>query len=263
MSPEKRCPRDSASEAVTFESFEDALGDSLSRKERDQLREIWAGLADLERGELDPGIASSFVELLSREMTSDGDRPAEPPVKAAVPRMVALAAAVVLGIVIGFGLAGGRPEQPVELARIAADLDQLERTLAAALEDGRSPSTRLTAIGASYSIDEPAPRVQEALLRAVESDPTVGVRLAAIDALDRLAPDQARVRLELVSRLPDQRSPLVQMAVLDRAELARRTLEPEALAERQRLENGLRGLLARDGLLPEVKTRTEQILTAL
>jgi hypothetical protein len=66
----------------------------------------------------------------------------------------------------------------------------------------------------SSRIVEKDPRVTKSLLDALRYDPSVNVRLAALDALSD-AMDESDVRKTLVAALPSQSSPLVQLAMVE------------------------------------------------
>jgi len=51
----------------------------------------------------------------------------------------------------------------------------------------QSASERLRGVNWSYQIEQPDEQVLSALLRALDSDPNVNVRLAAVDALQQFA----------------------------------------------------------------------------
>ena len=61
---------------------------------------------------------------------------------------------------------------------------------------------------------EKNPRVTQSLLDALRSDPSVNVRLAALDALSG-ALDESDVSRTIVSTLQSQSSPLVQLAMIE------------------------------------------------
>jgi len=64
------------------------------------------------------------------------------------------------------------------------------------------------------NIDRPSAEVVSALLDALMHDPNVNVRLATIDALERFA-SRDDVRRDTVQAVQQQRSPLVQIALID------------------------------------------------
>src|SRR5207244_10569381 len=66
----------------------------------------------------------------------------------------------------------------------------------------------------SYQIEQPDEQVLSALLRALDPDPNVNVRLAAVDALQQFARSTV-VKRGLLDSLPRQESPLVQIELIN------------------------------------------------
>jgi HEAT repeat protein len=77
-----------------------------------------------------------------------------------------------------------------------------------------SASERLRGVSWSSGIDRPGDELVEALVGALRHDPSDNVRLATVDALRRFA-DRDAVRRGAIEALPQQTSPLVQVALID------------------------------------------------
>jgi HEAT repeat protein len=106
---------------------------------------------------------------------------------------------------------------------------------------GRFEQSRLLA-----RVDRPTARTLEALIRTLNEDPNVNVRLAAVDALFLFRGNPA-VKESLVLSLSRQESPLVQVALID--------LLVE-IRERRAVE-ALKSLIGTAKLNPEVKHHAE------
>jgi len=124
-----------------------------------------------------------------------------------------------LGGVIGTRL--DRPQEPeattqtsVEIAQLHGEVQTIRGMLAVSLMQQQSASDRLKGVNMSSRIAEKDPRVTQSLLDALRYDPSVNVRLAALDALSG-AMDESEVRKTLVAALPEQSSPLVQLAMVE------------------------------------------------
>lgn len=90
-----------------------------------------------------------------------------------------------------------------------------------------SASDRLRGVDYSYRVEDSDSEVIGALVRTLNQDSNVNVRLAAVDALQRFSADAA-VRREMRQSLPLQTSPLVQIAVIDSLAAAQdRSATPE------------------------------------
>jgi hypothetical protein len=139
-----------------------------------------------------------------------------------------------------------------ELAGLREEIRSMRQMVAVSLLQQSSASERLRGVNWSYRLEQPDPEVTSALIRTLKYDGSVDVRLAAVDALRRMARDPG-TRQELVEALPRQDSPLVQMALIDllaevrersAAEPLRRLREDAEVddAVRQRAEWALRQL---------------------
>ena len=115
----------------------------------------------------------------------------------------------------------------------------------------QSATDRLRGVDWAYRLDQNDAEVLDALFHTLNQDSNVNVRLSAVDALQRFT--TAQVRGELREALPQQTSPLVQIALID------------SLAEaRDRESRGvLEQLRQRPDVDPSVKTRIERALGRL
>jgi hypothetical protein len=126
---------------------------------------------------------------------------------------------LVCGFVIGRHFE--RPVEPGNDAQIA-QIKELRDELASTrqmvaltmLQQQQSASQRLEGVSWSTRLQQPDPKVLDALLHTLRFDNNVDVRLASLDALGRYA-GRPEVRRELVSALQEKQSPLVQIALID------------------------------------------------
>lgn len=119
------------------------------------------------------------------------------------------------GLLAGWGLRPdrGAVDQGTELAQLRVEMRQLKEQMALALLDQQSASERLRGIEWTTRLRSPDERIFAALLRALDADPNVNVRLAAIEALQPFM-HEAFVRKALRDALPRQESPLVQVELI-------------------------------------------------
>jgi HEAT repeat protein len=101
-----------------------------------------------------------------------------------------------------------------ELTELRADLREMRQMVTLSMLQQQSASERLTGLIWSQRLREPDAKVLDALVRTVNSDSDVNVRLAAVDALFRFSDDTA-VKHRLLESLTSQSSPLVQIALID------------------------------------------------
>jgi len=124
---------------------------------------------------------------------------------------VALAAAcLVIGVIAGMNV----PRQNPEIAKLREEISSTREMVALSLLEQQSATERLRGVSYSGRLDNMEPDVLTALTRAVAHDPSVNVRLAAIDALTK-ASGRPEVLQSLTQSLPAQESPMVQAAVID------------------------------------------------
>ena len=123
------------------------------------------------------------------------------------------AALLAIGIFAGLRLAGPKPPSP-DLAAMQSELANMKQLVVLSMLQQQSASARLEGVTWSTRDQQLDPRVLSALLHTLRYDPSVDVRLAALDALSRHSA-QPQVRGSVVSALPEQQSPLVQVALID------------------------------------------------
>jgi len=123
----------------------------------------------------------------------------------------------------------------------------MRQMLAVSLLDQQSPTERLRGVNLSYSLENPDSKTIGALLDTLNNDPSINVRLAAVDAL-YLFYNSPKVREGIIQSLSQQDSPFLQAALVDLL---------VSVQERQALES-FRKLIAVNGLDPKVKQKLEQ-----
>jgi hypothetical protein len=127
---------------------------------------------------------------------------------------LALAAGLLaIGILGGRWMMAAREPSP-EMAQLKGQVESLRQLVALSMLQQQSPSSRIQGVTFAYQMTQPDNQVEQALLRAVNHDPNVNVRLSAVDALQKYAGD-ASVRRALIDAVPAQDSPLVQVALID------------------------------------------------
>ena len=164
-----------------------------------------------------------------------------------------LSLAVVL-IVLGFigGTVLQRSTGGGEVRELAKEVSGLKEMMMISMLEKESATDRLKAVSLSEEIQGPSKKVTEALFKTLNSDPSVNVRLAALDALQNYA-TSPRVREGLVRAIAQQDSPLVQMAL---AELMVTLQEKSSVKE-------LKKILQQKSTPKEVKQRIEESIKVL
>ncbi|MDR8390525.1 HEAT repeat domain-containing protein [Aliifodinibius sp. S!AR15-10] len=142
--------------------------------------------------------------------------------------------------------------QDEQIDRLSTEVYQLREMMMISLLDDSSPIERLKAVNISNEIPSVDSRVIDALLRTLNNDSNVNVRLAAVEALVQHA-SNAKVRQGLVSSITRQESPIVQSALAD----AMLTLQ-----EKQSVDE-FKKLLDRNELDNTVRDKLETTIAAL
>jgi hypothetical protein len=101
-----------------------------------------------------------------------------------------------------------------EITQLRSEIHGMRELVTVSLLQQDSASERLQGVSWSRQVHQPDEKVLEALVGAMDHDPSVNVRLAAVDALYRFS-DRPAARQGLVQALIRQDSPLVQIALID------------------------------------------------
>ena len=103
---------------------------------------------------------------------------------------------------------------PAEISDLKTQVEGLRQTVALSLMDKQSASSRLQGVEWSSQVDRPDQELLTALLTTLNHDQNINVRLASLDALEKFTSD-AGVRKSLEQSIPNQQSPLLQIALID------------------------------------------------
>ncbi|WP_234567842.1 HEAT repeat domain-containing protein [Rhodohalobacter sp. 614A] len=167
-------------------------------------------------------------------------------------RYVVYAAAIFLaGIFLG-DLYAPFSKQDDQIDQLSAEVSQMREVMMISLLDNSSPMERLKAVNISTEIQSADDRIVNALLKTLNNDTNVNVRVAAVEALTAHAANPS-VRTGLINSIANQESPIVQAALAD-AMLA--------LQEKQSVDE-FKKLLAKDELDMNVRNKLENTIAAL
>ena len=159
-------------------------------------------------------------------------------------------ACIVVGILIGANLP--RHSGDNEVAKLREEVASTREMVALSLLQQQSATERLRGVDYTGRLATMEPTVVSALIQAVSHDANVDVRLAAIDALTKVAGRPAVVD-SLTEALSQQESPLVQAALIDYL----------VEAHDRRAVGTLRQLADRPDLNPDVLVRAHFALQQL
>jgi HEAT repeats len=208
------------SEKLLFEAQLDTNAEL--RQELEELRPLWDELGSLPQEEPSAALRARFYRKLN-DVNTGRSRPFKSDFAWWKPGLAGLVRQAAVALVLfGLGLYVGRAKwtipHPVEstdeVKRLGTEVQSLRQTVALSLLERQSATSRLEGISWSNRVEHPDEDLVSALLTVLNHDSNINVRLSALDALGKFA-DEPRVRTALVSAIPHQDSPLLQIALID------------------------------------------------
>ncbi len=170
-----------------------------------ELAALWTKLGSIPEEMPPPRMRARFLEMLALETAQ--------PAKVRTWMWQAAAAAAIAV----FGFAAGRylpRDQANEISGLRREVQDMKGMFALSLLQQQSASDRLRGVSYAYQLDKVDSQIREALLETLNSDSSVDVRLAAVDALRRMA-RQPTVRQGFFDSLGRPQPPLVQISLID------------------------------------------------
>ncbi|MGK7390306.1 MAG: HEAT repeat domain-containing protein [Candidatus Cyclobacteriaceae bacterium M2_1C_046] len=166
----------------------------------------------------------------------------------------AAAAAIFFICGVGAGLLFmlGNNKHEEQLLQITQEMQQMQEIMMFTLLKEGSTSDRLKAVSYSSDIPQLSEKIIKELLFTLNNDENINVRLATVEALARYT-NNPEVREGLIRSIDQQTSPLVQMALVELM---------VAIREKKSVEE-LKGLLRKNNITPEVKSKVEEGLNIL
>jgi len=129
-----------------------------------------------------------------------------------LPRLAAALSLIVIGWFLGYQVTR-RPER-ARLDLLSSEVREMKKTVMLAMLENSSAAERMKAVQFAQDLTGPDESVLVALIRTINDDPDVSVRLMAVNALAHYAADP-KVREALIRSIVRQKSPLVQLALAD------------------------------------------------
>lgn len=205
------------------------------RAEAHRLGALWRDLARLPAPEPSAGMRPRFYETLAayRDGAAAAGRKTPGLAWGGHGWAWQIAAGVVLalaGLGAGYSLRSSQTAN-AEIAQLRGEVGNMRQLVALSLLQQQSASERLRGVSWAYRVEPSDTEVLTALLTAVNHDPNVNVRLAAVDALHPFAASPV-TRDAVIQALGKQTAPIVQVALID---LLVDLKETEAAPELQRV----------------------------
>lgn len=167
-----------------------------------------------------------------------------------MPRLAFAASFSILGFFAAYVFVN-RTAAP-EVKQLTQEVSDLKEMMMLSLLEKESATDRLRAVSLTDEMEQASTTVTEALIKTLNNDENVNVRLAALDALKPYVADSA-VRMALVKSISLQESPLVQVAM---AELMAAMQEKKSLKEFDKM-------LKSEATPAEVKKRIKENLQVI
>jgi len=189
------------------------------RAETERLGSLWRGLALLPGTLPEPGpaVRERFYESLTayRHGMESSRHGWKEKLAALWPRQPAWQmglsfALLAMGVGVGYAV---RPASS-EVAQLRGEVSGMRQMVALSLMQQQSAGDRLRGVSWAYRVESSDTEVLSALLSAVNNDPSVNVRMAAVESLHAFGASPV-TRTAIGQSLPKQTSPLVQIALID------------------------------------------------
>ena len=245
-------------DAETQNNFEEHLKQcSGCQVELRELKQIWDGLGEIPQEVPSPLLRQNFRRMLEeessrkslrtkiRDVLTDWNAPRP------APQFAAGFAIFIIGLVVGYGVRGSRSHHH-ELLKLGQEVQSMKQMMSISMLQQESSFDRMKGVTLSTEVEKPGDLLIQMLFTKINSDPSVHVRLSAIDAVS-LFSSRKDVQTQLVNALLNQDSPMVQIALIDQIMSIR---EKNALT-------ALRMLIENQETLPDVKKYAEEKLHAL
>jgi HEAT repeat protein len=153
-----------------------------------------------------------FMQMLNQEKKTEG-RPITITFNFSWRRIAAASIIFIAGVTAGLMTQGIRTGSKESISSLEQQVIQMRQVLMTALINNDSPSDRIKAVHYAEQISQPSPQVTDILIKTLNNDPSVNVRLAAATALQQFATHQ-KVRTALAEALQQQSDPMLQIVLI-------------------------------------------------
>lgn len=131
------------------------------------------------------------------------------------PRLAVASVTLIVGLVAGYMLrTPAALSHDQQINALSQQVSELQEMMMLSMLEKGSATERLKAVGLTGEMDAASKKVTGALLRTLNNDENVNVRLAALEALKPYV-DDGTVREALIRSIARQESPLVQVSLAE------------------------------------------------
>ncbi len=251
----RRYNSDEATEADRQELEQLLEAGLVSTGDFDTLHSLETQISQMEMPAPSSSLDDRFYQMLSGEKKAsqrgDWKRFFSWPLIA--PKLALASVALILGVVGGYFLRSpATPARDKQIDALSQQVSDLQEMMMLSLLEKGSATERLKAVNLAENMNDASRKVTNALLRTLNEDENINVRLAALDALKPYAAD-SNVREALINAIARQESPLVQISL---AELMVALQEKSAVKEFQKI-------IESDKTPAEVKRRIRESIDVL
>lgn len=221
---------DGTLDPATMDRMRQHLGGCTEcQREAEELQLMLTTMKDTVAETPPPALRESFDTMLQSELNMlttaniieefkpAGARPGKViPISHPAWKVAAALILVAAGIAIGRNLPS-RPLQPIDYAGMDSlrnEVRSMRQEIMLNMIDDESASQRIKAVSYSEDMSNPDQQVIDVLIKTLNNDKNVNVRLAALYSLSRFA-DKRAVRDSLVSSLPTQTEPIIQVVLIN------------------------------------------------
>jgi hypothetical protein len=130
-----------------------------------------------------------------------------------LPRLAYSLLLIMAGWAAGFWSAGN-DESSAQIEYLSTEVRQMKKIITLSMLNQASSAERIKKVNAIAGYSQGDNQIIQALISTLNSDPSINVRLSAVEALYKISDDN-RVRTGLIHALDKQESPLVQLALIE------------------------------------------------
>ena len=229
------------SEAQRMEAEKEIAANNQSYQLYEELREVMQLMS--KSPSIEPGLhlSDEFERAILAEQKTAKNQGRLILFSPIVLRLAAAVALVISGVAIGYWI-NKNQQREEELVVLKKEVEATKKIMMGMLVNQQSASQRMLGTTVAFKLDKADDDIVNALVKALNEDTNLNVRLAAMDALSKFH-EQEHVRKALIASLATQTDPVVQINLI---RLLVELKEKESLKELLRITND-------EELLPAVK----------